>query len=87
MFKTEKCGWGIRCLDDIPQGQFICVYTGEIVTKQQANGDGKKFGEEYFVDLDLIKCVENCKPGFESGVEDFEQFSGGSSSPNKGNMS
>ena len=76
MFKTEKCGWGIRCLDDIPKGQFICVYTGEVLNEQVVNEIGKCFGDEYFADLDLIEVVENLKLGYESNVEDVPSNSG-----------
>ena len=37
VFKTEKKGWGIRCLNDIPQGGFICIYAGRLLTEQGAN--------------------------------------------------
>ena len=30
-------GWGIRCLDDIPEGGFICIYAGQLLTEQGAN--------------------------------------------------
>ena len=30
-------GWGLRCLDDIPSGGFICVYAGQILSEQGAN--------------------------------------------------
>lgn len=30
-------GWGIRCLNDIPQGAFICVYAGHLLTEHEAN--------------------------------------------------
>ena len=33
-------GWGLRCLDDIPSGGFICVYAGQILSEQGAN-EGK----------------------------------------------
>lgn len=29
MFKTEKKGWGVRCLDDIDRGTFVCIYSGK----------------------------------------------------------
>ncbi len=70
LFKTQKCGWGVRCLDDIPQGQFICVYVGELLTGQQANEVGRKFGDEYFAELDFIETVEKAKKDYESDVED-----------------
>ena len=84
MFKTEKRGWGIRCLDDIAKGQFICVYTGEVLTEQEANKDGKKFGDEYFAGLDLLEVVEDLKFGYEKSVENIED-SGVSSSLDRGN--
>lgn len=37
LFKTEMKGWGLRCLNDIPQGAFICVYAGNLLTEQEAN--------------------------------------------------
>ena len=30
-------GWGIRSLDDIPAGRFICIYAGQLLTEQGAN--------------------------------------------------
>jgi len=69
LFRTEKRGWGIRCLDDIPKGEFICVYSGHVLTEQEANKDGTKYGDEYLFDLDLIETSENTKEGYESDVE------------------
>ncbi|KAK6306580.1 hypothetical protein J4Q44_G00235050 [Coregonus suidteri] len=31
-------GWGVRALQDIPQGTFICEYVGEIITDAEADG-------------------------------------------------
>ncbi|KAM4701707.1 histone-lysine N-methyltransferase SETDB2 isoform 2-T4 [Discoglossus pictus] len=33
VFKTKKMGWGVRCLDDIDQGTFVCTYAGRILVK------------------------------------------------------
>ena len=79
LFKTEKRGWGIRCLNDIPKGQFICIYTGEVLNEQDANSFGKKYGDEYLTELDFIEVVETLKLDYESEVEDIEQLSGVSS--------
>ena len=65
-----------RCLNDIAKGQFIYVYTGEVLNEQVADEDGKKYGDEYFADLDLIEVVENLKLGYESNVEDVPSNSG-----------
>lgn len=37
VFKTHNRGWGIRCLNDVPQGSFICIYAGTIHTEAMAN--------------------------------------------------
>lgn len=34
VFKTAPRGWGIRCLNDIPLGSFICIYAGRLLTEQ-----------------------------------------------------
>uniref|UniRef100_A0A670I671 Histone-lysine N-methyltransferase SETDB2 n=1 Tax=Podarcis muralis TaxID=64176 RepID=A0A670I671_PODMU len=31
VFKTEKKGWGVRCLDDIDKGTFVCTYSGNLM--------------------------------------------------------
>lgn len=68
VFMTEKCGWGIRCLDDLPQGSFVCVYAGQLLTEQGANEDGNQYGDEYLAELDHIEVVEKQKEGYESDV-------------------
>lgn len=37
VFRTHNRGWGIRCVNDVPQGTFICIYAGTIHTEQMAN--------------------------------------------------
>ncbi|NXR08032.1 SETB2 methyltransferase, partial [Semnornis frantzii] len=41
VFNTEKKGWGVRCLDDIDKGTFVCTYSGRLMSKAevQALGD------------------------------------------------
>lgn len=80
LFRTVKCGWGIRCLDDIPNGQFICVYVGELLTDQDANDDGTQFGDEYLADLNFIELIENQKDGYESECFQSDQQSSESQS-------
>ncbi|KAL0456929.1 UNVERIFIED_CONTAM: Histone-lysine N-methyltransferase SUVR4 [Sesamum latifolium] len=31
----EQKGWGLRTLDDLPKGAFICEYVGEVVTNRE----------------------------------------------------
>ncbi|XP_077417801.1 histone-lysine N-methyltransferase EHMT1-like isoform X5 [Vanacampus margaritifer] len=37
LFKTKRMGWGVRVMQDVPQGTFICEYVGEIITDTEAN--------------------------------------------------
>ncbi|KAL0278162.1 UNVERIFIED_CONTAM: hypothetical protein PYX00_000063 [Menopon gallinae] len=68
VFRTLKKGWGLRTLNDIPQGGFICIYAGRLHTEQGANDDGRMYGDEYLAELDYIEVVERFKEGFESDV-------------------
>jgi len=70
VFKTAKRGWGLRTLNDIPGGTYICNYVGNLYSTQEGNTYGKNFGDEYFADLDLIEVVESRKEGYESDVSD-----------------
>uniref|UniRef100_A0A8D0GDZ9 Histone-lysine N-methyltransferase SETMAR n=1 Tax=Sphenodon punctatus TaxID=8508 RepID=A0A8D0GDZ9_SPHPU len=36
VFKTAKKGWGLRTLDFIPNGRFVCEYAGEILAFSEA---------------------------------------------------
>ncbi|KAM4527978.1 histone-lysine N-methyltransferase EHMT1 isoform 2-T2 [Odontesthes bonariensis] len=36
LFRTGKKGWGVRALQDIPQGTFVCEYVGEIISEAEA---------------------------------------------------
>ncbi|KAM3933892.1 histone-lysine N-methyltransferase SETDB2-like [Leptodactylus fuscus] len=33
VFKTKDKGWGVRCLDDLDKGTFVCIYAGRILMK------------------------------------------------------
>ncbi|XP_078588015.1 histone-lysine N-methyltransferase SETDB1-like isoform X3 [Branchiostoma floridae x Branchiostoma japonicum] len=70
VFRTSKRGWGIRCLDDIPQGAFICIYAGQLLNEDTANKGGNMFGDEYLAELDHIEIAEKFKEGYESDVPD-----------------
>nr|XP_029133597.1 histone-lysine N-methyltransferase EHMT1-like isoform X1 [Labrus bergylta] len=36
LFRTSKKGWGVRALQDLPKGTFICEYVGEIISEAEA---------------------------------------------------
>jgi histone-lysine N-methyltransferase SETDB1 len=73
LFKTEKKGWGVRCLNDIARGTFICCYIGNILTETDATEQGKNNGDEYLADLDFIEVVEKCKEDYEEDVFSSQQ--------------
>ncbi|NXK62323.1 SETB2 methyltransferase, partial [Sylvietta virens] len=41
VFNTEKKGWGVRCLDDIDRGTFVCTYSGRLMSRE-VSGDAKQ---------------------------------------------
>lgn len=43
LFKSKEKGWGLRPLQQVYEGQFICEYVGEIITTEEA----KKRQQEY----------------------------------------
>ncbi|KAL7826326.1 hypothetical protein AOLI_G00315350 [Acnodon oligacanthus] len=66
LFMTRHKGWGIRCLDDISKGTFVCIFTGKVVTDDMASMEAKLSGNEYLANLDYIEEVEKLKEGYES---------------------
>ncbi|KFZ47267.1 Histone-lysine N-methyltransferase SETDB2, partial [Antrostomus carolinensis] len=40
VFNTEKKGWGVRCLDDIDKGTFVCTYSGRLMSRAEVSGLG-----------------------------------------------
>lgn len=57
IYKTPNgCGWGVRTLRAIAQGQFICEYVGEILTYEETEKRGRIYdaeGRTYLFDLDM----------------------------------
>ncbi|XP_054650479.1 histone-lysine N-methyltransferase SETDB2 isoform X2 [Dunckerocampus dactyliophorus] len=35
VFWTDRCGWGVRCLDDLDAGMFVCIFAGVILQRVQ----------------------------------------------------
>ena len=60
---TNNKGWGLRCLDDIPKGAFICTYTGHLLTEKCAEVRGHELGDEYFAELDFIRTIRDMVSG------------------------
>ncbi|KAK8489881.1 hypothetical protein V6N12_038454 [Hibiscus sabdariffa] len=49
IFKTESRGWGVRSLNSIPSGSFICEYAGELLEDREA--EERKGNDEYLFDI------------------------------------
>ena len=74
LFKASvKKGWGLRCLDDIAKGAFICIYTGHVMTEEQSDIRGKELGDEYFAELDFIECLKRFRLGDNNSGSDSEE--------------
>ncbi|KAL4190536.1 hypothetical protein AMTRI_Chr07g76200 [Amborella trichopoda] len=61
-FTSEGKGWGLRTLEELPRGTFVCEYVGEVLTNTelynrnaQGNGDER---HTYPVLLDADWCTE-----------------------------
>ena len=63
LFKTADKGWGVQSLDDLPRGQYICTYAGEVLTSSEADEKGREQGDEYLYDLDFIDMAIREKNG------------------------
>ncbi|KAJ9173319.1 hypothetical protein P3X46_016470 [Hevea brasiliensis] len=49
IFKTESRGWGVRSLNSIPSGSFICEYAGELLEEKEAE---QRIGnDDYLFDI------------------------------------
>lgn len=56
IFKTIDRGWGVRSVTSIPEGTFVALYAGEIVTNDEAEKRGltyDKLNRTYLFDLDF----------------------------------
>ncbi|KAI4327184.1 hypothetical protein L6164_019676 [Bauhinia variegata] len=49
IFKTKTRGWGVRSLNSIPSGSFICEYIGELLEEKEA--EQRTGNDEYLFDI------------------------------------
>ncbi|KAL5962532.1 Histone-lysine N-methyltransferase SETDB1 [Taenia solium] len=75
VFKTNRKGWGIRALNAIPKGAFICTYAGAIYDDTKAIEEGYDNGDEYQAELDYIETVEKHKIDYEPYAIEPEESS------------
>lgn len=48
IFKTRSRGWGVRSINSIPSGSFICEYVGELLQDTEAE---RRNNDEYLFDI------------------------------------
>ncbi|XP_061867594.1 histone-lysine N-methyltransferase EHMT1 isoform X3 [Colius striatus] len=49
LFRTQRMGWGVRTMQDIPAGTFVCEYVGELISDAEAE---LREEDSYLFDLD-----------------------------------
>ncbi|KAK7872981.1 hypothetical protein R5R35_004285 [Gryllus longicercus] len=52
---TTRCGWGVKALQDIDKGSFVCCYVGEVVTNEEAESRMDRYQDNthaYLFDMD-----------------------------------
>uniref|UniRef100_A0A4W5KBV0 Euchromatic histone-lysine N-methyltransferase 1b n=1 Tax=Hucho hucho TaxID=62062 RepID=A0A4W5KBV0_9TELE len=59
LFRTSRMGWGVRALQEIPQGTFVCEYVGEIISDAEAD---VRENDSYLFNLDSkegdVYCID-----------------------------
>ncbi|XP_037655949.1 histone-lysine N-methyltransferase SETDB2 isoform X2 [Choloepus didactylus] len=70
VFKTEKKGWGVRCLDDIDRGTFVCIYSGRLLSR--ANTEKPAAVDENGKKEDTMKNIFSKKRKMEVTCSDCE---------------
>ncbi|ODM90642.1 Histone-lysine N-methyltransferase eggless [Orchesella cincta] len=62
IFNTARKGWGVRALHDIPNGSFLCTYTGELLTDEEAKMRDERYDSTYMANLNYARLDEDGKP-------------------------
>ncbi|KAM9324223.1 histone-lysine N-methyltransferase EHMT1 [Gastrophryne carolinensis] len=59
LFRTKSKGWGVRSLQDIPMGTFVCEYVGELISDSEAD---VREDDTFLFDLDNkdgeVYCID-----------------------------
>lgn len=55
VFKTSNRGWGLRCINDIPRGSFVCVYAGHLLTEAKANEVSYRYPNYCIYSLKIVR--------------------------------
>lgn len=68
VFRTSSRGWGVRCLNDIPKGTYICTYVGILLDEKTSLVINNAYGGDYFGELNYIELLETAKVDYEKNV-------------------
>ena len=50
IYRTENgCGWGVKTLENIKKGSFVVEYVGEVISNEEAEERGKKYGKFWII--------------------------------------
>uniref|UniRef100_A0A672GTL0 Histone-lysine N-methyltransferase EHMT1-like n=1 Tax=Salarias fasciatus TaxID=181472 RepID=A0A672GTL0_SALFA len=59
LFRTLNMGWGVKAMQDVPQGTFVCEYVGEIISDAEAD---KRENDSFLFTLDNkvgdVHCID-----------------------------
>uniref|UniRef100_A0A8D0GIF1 [histone H3]-lysine(9) N-methyltransferase n=1 Tax=Sphenodon punctatus TaxID=8508 RepID=A0A8D0GIF1_SPHPU len=59
LYRSKKMGWGVRTMQDIPLGTFVCEYVGELIYDSEAD---VREEDSYLFDLDNkdgeVYCID-----------------------------
>lgn len=67
-FKTAKKGWGLRALEDLPEGSFIMEYVGEVLDPREFRKRVKEYARDnnqhhYFMALRADEIIDATQKG------------------------
>jgi euchromatic histone-lysine N-methyltransferase len=90
VFKTNSMGWGVRTLDFIPHGSFICEYIGELLEEEEAQ---KRKSDEYlfaignnYHDVPRWKAQVKTIPSLQNGPSEDDEVRFTFDALNQGNF-
>ncbi|GAU29283.1 hypothetical protein TSUD_226540 [Trifolium subterraneum] len=73
IFKTNSMGWGVRSLNSIPSGSFICEYIGEVLEDKEA--EQRTGNDEYLFDIGNNKTNNTLWDGLSTLIPDSHSSS------------
>ncbi|KAG6633516.1 histone-lysine N-methyltransferase, H3 lysine-9 specific SUVH6-like [Carya illinoinensis] len=73
IFKTKSRGWGVRSLNSIPSGSFICEYIGELLEEKEA--EQRTGNDEYLFDIGNLYNDSSLWDGLSSLMPDVQASS------------